>query len=102
MASTTHLDRTIAESAANPEECRVTQALARALSERSASLGGGGLPADNAAVSERILAEARVRSARISDDPVGDTVATPGIPWWLWLAWAVAIVGAVVAWRYVG
>ena len=102
MASTAELNRAIADAATNPDERRASQALVRALGERGASLGGGGLPADDSAISERILAEARVRSARITGETDPAPIPPVRVPWWLWLAWAVAIVGAVVAWTYLG
>ena len=101
MASPADIDRAISEGVMDPEEQRASRVLARALGERSSTLGGGGLPAEDRAISERILAEARVRSARIAGEQmVADVTVSPAIPWWLWLAWAVAIVGAVAAWRY--
>jgi hypothetical protein len=101
MASPAELDRAIVAAVTDPDEQRASRVLVRALGERSQTLGGGGLPADDRVVSERILAEARVRSARIAgEQAVPPPPAASAIPWWLWLAWAVALAGAWAAWRW--
>ena len=100
MASPAEIDQAITEAVTDPDEQRASRVLARALGERSSTLGGGGLPADDRAISERILTEARVRSARIAGEHVVDVDVSPAIPWWLWLAWAVALVAAAAAWKY--
>lgn len=89
-------------------DARASAAILAALRQRRASLGGeAGSPVDDGRLSERILSEARVRSARIAGSAVGAgpsdrsaRVAAPGrpIPWWLWLAWLAALAGAALAW----
>ncbi|MCK6489719.1 MAG: hypothetical protein L6R48_15605 [Planctomycetes bacterium] len=89
----------------DPEERRASQALLGALRDRRQALDGlAGAPADDKVLSERILAEARERSARISGGGRRSSSATAvdhgrPIPWWLWLAWALAAAAAVVAWK---
>ncbi len=101
MPANDGLDQAMA--GASPAEQRDTRVLLDALAERRARVGGAAdLPADPA-LSERILAEARTRSAQISGAGQHTTgrfapKAQP-IPWWLWLAWLAAIAGAVVAWK---
>ncbi|MBA3710469.1 MAG: hypothetical protein H0W83_16820 [Planctomycetes bacterium] len=97
------LFKVIDAEAANPREGTDSRLIYRALSERRDRLGAASdLPQDKA-LSEKILAEARSRSAQISasrkvSGPVA--VVTPGIPWWLWLGWIVAIAAVVAAFRY--
>jgi hypothetical protein len=61
------------------------------------------LPEDKA-LSEKILAEARTRSAQISASRGGTShripAASAGIPWWIWVGWAIAIAGVVAAVKY--
>lgn len=89
-----------------PEERRESKALMQALAERKDALGATAqLPAEDRALSERILGEARRRSEQISasSNPAASTQttrATERVPWWLWLAWLVAIIGSVIAFRY--
>jgi hypothetical protein len=100
MASPEDLDRVIAASVEDPDERAASRVLARALGERAGALAGGGLPTEHREVSERILAEARIRSARIAGEGVPVSAAEyRGIPWWLWMGWGVAIVGAILAWH---
>ncbi len=88
-----------------PEERRASRVLMDALAARRADLGGAaGLPEDRA-LSERILDEARRRSELISgsrNPAASSRTISQGerIPWWLWLAWVVAIGGAVAAFFY--
>ncbi len=102
-SSDEELFKVIDAEAADPREGTDSRILYRALRERRDRLGAeSDLPRDSA-LSEKILAEARSRSAQISASrKVSGPVAavTPGIPWWLWGAWIVAIAGVVAAFKY--
>jgi hypothetical protein len=88
------------------EEQRDSQILMTALAQRKELLGATSqLPAEDRALSERILGEARRRSEQISAsrNPAASThspKAPEGIPVWIYVAWVVAIVGSVLAFRY--
>jgi hypothetical protein len=88
------------------EERRDSQTLMAALAQRKELLGAASqLPAEDQALSEHILGEARRRSEQISAsrNPAASThspKASESIPVWLYVAWVVAIVGSVLAFRY--
>lgn len=92
--------------AGTPDERRDSKALMEALAERKDSLGAASqLPAEDHALSDRILGEARRRSEQISAsrNPAASThipKAAERIPWWIYVAWVVAIVGSILAFRY--
>ena len=94
-----------AKDAAERHESRV---LIDALHSRRGLLGGASqIPARDAKLSEQILGEARKRSAQISASRQASisqalTPPTKPIPWWLWLAWAVAIAAVALAFRFLG
>jgi hypothetical protein len=81
-----------------------SQVLAQALKERRDRLSGSAaVPADDRVLSERILADARTRSAEISARRSGGGASGGArdarIPWWLWLLWVLAIAAAYLGWR---
>lgn len=83
---------------------RDSRLIYQALRERRGDLQGeAALPQDQA-LSERILAEARNRSAEISASRGGSghraQRGARGIPWWMILAWLAAITAVVLAFRY--
>ncbi len=69
--------------------------------------GSAQLPAEDRQLSERILGEARRRSAEITAAGPGPgpsssrrSSATERVPWWLWLGWIAAIAAVALAFRY--
>jgi hypothetical protein len=107
MPGDDELDQVIEREATSPAEGRDSRVLAQALRDRREALSGGGaVPVEDRNLSERILNEARSRSAEISARRSGGG-STPkakqdGIPWWLWALWVLAVVGAYVGWRLLG
>ena len=87
-------------------ERRDSKTLMAALAQRKDALGAAAhFPPEDHALSERILGEARRRSEQISAsrNPAASTHVAPaseGIPWWIYAAWAVAIIGSILAFRY--
>ncbi len=107
MPADDELDQVIAREATSPAEGRDSRVLAQALRERREALSGGGaVPAEDKNLSERILAEARTRSAEISARRSGNADGAGRkdgrIPWWLWGLWALAVVAVYVAWKLFG
>ena len=92
--------------AGTPDERRDSKVLMEALGQRKDELGAAAqLPPEDRALSERILGEARRRSEQISgsDNPAASArtpVAAERIPWWIYVAWIIAIVGSILAFRY--
>ncbi len=90
--------------AADPAEGKDSRLLYEALRQRKDQLKAeASLPVDKA-LTEKILAEARTRSAHISASRGGASTRAPvvsaGIPIWLWIAWILAIAGVIVAFKY--
>ena len=90
-------------------ERRESRVLYEALRARKDQIDGiNQIPAKNDKLSEQILGEARKRSAEISgvarqpSPSQAIQIATRPIPWWLWLAWVVAIAGAIAAFKFLG
>ncbi len=89
-------------------ERRESRVLIDALRSRREQLGGSSqIPARDSKLSEQILGEARKRSAQISASrqaSISQALTPPikPIPWWLWLAWLLAIAGVVTAFRFLG
>ena len=89
-----------------PAERQESKVLMEALNARKAALGADAqLPPEDRALTERILGEARRRSEQISAsrNPAassGTTAQAEGVPWWIWVAWVVAIAATVVAFRF--
>jgi len=95
----------IDKEAANDGEKRDSRILYQALSRNREALGGqAAVPADDRHLSEKILASARSRSAEIAAGQrkasARHSVSGAPIPWWLWLAWVVALGGLVAAFWY--
>ena len=99
--------RAIAEGSADAKEQQDSQVLYDALRRHRDTLAGAAkVSFQDPALSERILSEARNRSAEIraAQRPPG---ARPGLhgrplPKWLLLAWVVAIVAFLAAWYLLG
>lgn len=94
------IDRTAKDEA----ERRDSKAIYAALKQHAPTVGGqASLPADDRQLSERILGQARTRSAEVAaaKRTASARLATQGapIPWWLILGWVLAIVGLIAAWR---
>jgi hypothetical protein len=107
MPGDDELDQVIEREAASPAEGRDSRTLAKALRERREALSGGGaVPIEDKNLSERILTEARSRSAEISARRSGggqpQTKPDGRIPWWLWSLWVLALVAAYVGWKLLG
>lgn len=89
-------------------ERRESRVLIDALRSRREQLSGSSqIPARDSKLSEQILGEARKRSAQISASRQASisqalTPPTKPIPWWLWLAWILAVTGVVTAFRFLG
>ena len=95
----------IDQEAASEAEKRDSRLLYQALSKNREVLGGqSAVPAEDRALSEKILADARSRSAEIAanqgDISARRAVSGAPIPLWLWLAWSVAIAALIAAWLY--
>ena len=94
--------------AKDDSERRESRVLIDALRSRREQLSGSSqIPARDTKLSEQILGEARKRSAQISASRQASisqalTPPTKPIPWWLWLAWVLAIAGVVAAFRFLG
>ena len=89
-------------------ERRDSRVLYDALLARRGEVGGlSHIPIRDNKLSEQILGEARKRSAQISasrQSSISQALQPPArpIPWWLWLAWIVAITGVVIAFSIYG
>ncbi len=89
------------------DDDRASATLRQALAQRRDALGAAsGLPMDDKALTERILGEARRRSETISlkQQVAGSSARqgaqSQGIPWWLNLAWILAVILVIIAWVY--
>ena len=89
-------------------ERRESRVLYEALRTRKDQIGAvNQIPAKDEKLSEQILSEARSRSAEISaarhrSGSQAVEVASKPIPWWLWLAWLVAIAAVIAAFKFIG
>lgn len=103
-AARDELFQAIDAESANPAESKDSRLLYEALKQRKDQLKGETSLPEDKALTEKILAEARTRSAHISASRGGASTRAPvvsaGIPIWLWVAWALAIAGVVVAFKY--
>jgi hypothetical protein len=90
--------------AKDPAERKDSRLLYDALRERRDQIKTETSLPEDRALSEKILAEARTRSAQISASRGGTShripAASAGIPWWIWVGWVIAIAGVVVAVKY--
>jgi hypothetical protein len=86
-------------------EHHASQVLMDALAARKEALGGAAqLPPEDRALSERILGEARRRSEQISAsrNPAASSqtlAQQERIPWWILVAWILAIIATVIAFK---
>lgn len=98
MSQPDETQRAIADAAASEHEQSDSQVLYQALRRhRDALSGSAHVPTEDRALSERIFAEARTRSAQIQASrqiPAKDQ----SVPWWLIAAWIVAVVAIVAGW----
>ncbi len=91
--------------ASDEAERRESRVILEALRTRKDQIGAvNQIPARDEKLSEQILSQARSRSAEISatrqrSGSQAVEAASKPIPWWLWLAWLVAIVGAIAAFK---
>jgi len=101
--------RAIAEGAdadgASEADQRDSQLIYEALRRHKDALAGEAqIPGDDRVLSERILAQARTRSAEIRGASRPSTSRHPGtgrpLPLWLIVAWIVVTAGLVLAWVY--
>lgn len=93
--------RAIAEGAADERERQDSQVLYEALRRHRSDLGGAAKVPENQALSDRILTEARSRSAEIRarrPPSSRELIAGRPLPWWLIAAWVLAAAGFVAAW----
>ena len=96
----------IEDEAADEDEVVDSKFIFDALKEHSEELGGSAdVPADDQQLSESIHNAAARRSAEITGVQRASSqsmlVKDKPIPVWLWVAWALALVGAVVAFMVV-
>lgn len=69
---------------------------------RGAVSGSAAVPEVDPVLSSRVMAEARTRSQEIRLSATsGPARVDRPIPWWLWLAWIVAIAAFVAMWVWV-
>ena len=95
---------TIDSETTDPVERQESRTLYRALHERKDELKAeSALPLDPA-LSEKILSDARTRSAQISASRGGTghqaQARSAGIPLWMYLAWVVAIAAVILAIKF--
>jgi hypothetical protein len=101
-------DETIARTARDQNDADASRAVLRALTDRRAELAGGGLPPEDPHLTDRILVQARSRSAEIRRSRSGlphsarQPVSGSPVAWWLIAAWLGVLAAAVVAWRWAG
>ncbi len=96
---------TIDGEARDEVERRDSKIIYEALKRRRDEVGGGAeIPAEDKQLSERILRQARTRSAQISASRAtagsGRQATGAPIPWWLIVAWIVAIAGVATLWMW--
>ncbi len=99
--------RAIAEGSADGKEQHASQVLYDTLRRHRETLAGAAkMPTQDPALSERILSEARNRSAEIraAQRPPGTRPGLRGrpLPKWLLLAWVIAIAAFLAAWYWLG
>ena len=108
MASRDDLYAVVDKEAKDDAERRESRVLVDALRTRRDQIDGASqIPAKDVKLSEQILGEARKRSAQISASrqaSISQALTPPAkpIPWWLWLAWILAIAGVVSAFSFLG
>ncbi len=93
--------RAITEGAADDCERKDSQVLYEALRRHRDDLGGAARVPVDAALSDRILTEARSRSAEIrARRPPSSrhVIAGRPLPWWLIIAWVLAATAFGIAW----
>jgi hypothetical protein len=106
MASREDIYAVVDQQATDQAERRDSRALVDALHARRDHISGTSqIPAKDDKLSEQILGEARKRSAQISASRQAAisqslTPQAKPIPWWLWLAWILALVGVILAFTY--
>ncbi|MDA3960567.1 MAG: hypothetical protein PF961_07235 [Planctomycetota bacterium] len=97
------LFETIDEEAESPDENKASKLIYDALRDGAGSLGGAAaIPADDRQLTESIREAATRRSQDLKTDrkrtsSMNEMQRSRPVPTWLWVAWAVAIVGAAVA-----
>ena len=108
MSSREDLYSVVDREAKDDAERHESRVLVDALRNRRDQIDGASqIPAKDAKLSEQILGEARKRSAQISASrqaSISQALTPPAkpIPWWLWLAWILAIAGVVTAFSFLG
>ena len=108
MSAPEDLYAVVDREAKDDAERRESRILIDALHHRRGQLDGASqIPVRDTKLSEQILGEARKRSAQISASRQASisqalTPPTKPRPWWLWLAWAVAIAAVASAFRFLG
>jgi hypothetical protein len=108
MGSREDIYSVVDKEAKDDAERRESRVLVDALRSRRDQLDGASqIPAKDPKLSEQILGEARKRSAQISASrqaSISQALNPPSkpIPWWLWLAWILAIAGVVSAFSFFG
>lgn len=108
MGSREDIYSVVDKEAKDDAERRESRVLVDALRARRDHLDGASqIPAKDPKLSEQILGEARKRSAQISASrqaSISQALHPPSkpIPWWLWLAWILAIAGVVSAFSFLG
>ncbi len=108
MSSREDLYSVVDRESKDDAERRESRVLVDALRSRRDQLDGASqIPARDPKLSEQILGEARKRSAQISASRQASisqalNAAAKPIPWWLWLAWILAVAAVVSAFSFLG
>lgn len=108
MSSREDLYSVVDREAKDDAERRESRVLVDALRSRRDQLDGASqIPARDPKLSEQILGEARKRSAQISASRQASisqalNASAKPIPWWLWLAWILAVAAVVSAFSFLG
>jgi len=96
----------IDRSAKDEAERHDSKAIYDALKRHAPAVGGQAALPDDRQLSERILSEARTRSAEVAAAKRTASARLQAqsapIPWWVIIGWVLAIAALAAAWRWLG